>query len=265
MKKLSLILFSLVTLAFTLTASFLETLDISKETAEWGIWNSFSDGAYGGPTSKTWHQLSVSTQVALVKEIGAFAKSYTRSEDFKKRYSEYRDTRKPNAPEPFTGVEGMRKLQRESLTKSIQEGKASLKNASGDYRKGMEEGIKAMEAQLKEVDNPNNPMFSKEMNDMLRQNWEQENRDYQVGLAAWEEQYPVSPDAMIKMRLKYFLELSATVDFNAKLTKGPYDKMVFVNKEYESKSADWKLIYRSGKESVEAARAVAREWLGGMK
>lgn len=108
-------------------------------------------------------------------------------------------------------------------------------------------------------------MFSKEMNDMLKQNWEQENRNYQEGLAAWEAQYPPSPDAMIKMRLKYFLELSATVDFNAKLSKGPYGKMVFVNQEYESKSADWKLIFRSGKESVEAARAVAKEWLGGMK
>jgi hypothetical protein len=34
---------------------------------------------------------------------------------------------------------------------------------------------------------------------------------------------------------------------------------------YENKPVEWKLCYRAGKETVEAARAVASQWLGGLK
>lgn len=247
------------------TATFLETLKISKADAESAIWRSFSYGAYGGPMSSAWHNFAVPARVAMVKEIGAFARAYSRSEDFKKRYAQYRDEQKPAAPKPFVGVEGLKKEQRESLTKSIRESKESLKNFTGDVRKTMEEGIKNMEDMLKEVDNPNNPMFSAEMNDMLKQGWDQENQNCQQALAAWNQEWPESPTTLIRNRLTYFLELSTTVDFGAKLGKGPNTTMVFLNPAYESKSSDWKLLYRCGKESVEAARAVAKEWLGELK
>jgi hypothetical protein len=41
--------------------------------------------------------------------------------------------------------------------------------------------------------------------------------------------------------------------------------MVFVNPEYERKPSDWKFIFRSGKESSDAARVVATQWLAGLK
>lgn len=252
-------------LAFTFYASFLETLKIAKVDAEDGIWRSFSYGAYGGPMSATWHNLAVPARVAMVKEIGSFARNYTRSDDFRKRYAEYREEQKPAAPKPFVGVEGLKKEQRESLTKSIRESRESLKNLTGEVRKAMEEGIKNMETMLKEVDNPNNPMFSPEMDNMLKQGWDQENQNYQQSLAAWNKEWPESPTSLIRSRLTYFLDLSSTVDFGAKLGKGPNSTMVFLNPAYESKPSDWKLLYRCGKESVEAARGVAREWLVELK
>ena len=91
-------------------------------------------------------------------------------------------------------------------------------------------------------------------------------KDQQNGVAKWEKENPVLPHDLIKERLTYFLQLSSTVDFNAKLVLGPYKKMmVFVNEEYESKDSDWKYIFRSGREATDAARAVATQWLGEIK
>jgi hypothetical protein len=53
--------------------------------------------------------------------------------------------------------------------------------------------------------------------------------------------------------------------FNAELRNNNYGKKVFVKSEYEEKSSLWKLCFRSGKESVEAARAYAKSWLNELK
>ena len=70
--------------------------------------------------------------------------------------------------------------------------------------------------------------------------------------------------AIITNQLQQFLDLSATVDFSAQtIRKG--DKIVFVNPAYESKSATWKLCFRSGKEAITGARKFAQQWLNEMK
>ena len=115
------------------------------------------------------------------------------------------------------------------------------------------------------VDDPNNQMSSKEMDDMMLKSKAEEMREHQTNVATWEKEYPVSPAEMIKSRLTYFLQLSATVDFNAKLGPGENGLKIFLNKAYEDKPSDWKLIFRAGKESTDAARAVATQWLGEMK
>lgn len=261
MKKITILLLAGFTLAFTLSATFLESLKLTRAQAEQGVWNSFSYGSYGGPMSKVWHTIAGPSQVAMVKEIGAFAKTYSKSDDFRKRYTAYRENYKPKPPEPFKGVDVLRKEMHDALSKSIQQSKETLKTVSGDVHKAVSEAIKQMEAQVKEVDNPNNPTYSKEVNDMMKQGWDQQNKEYQVGLKAWEEQYPVSPTLLIRNRLQYFLELSSTVDFNAKLSRNSEGVMLFVNPEYEAKSSDWKLLYRCGKQNVETARAIANAWL----
>lgn len=265
MRKWWIVSLAVAVLSFTVAATFLEELKIAEADAEDGIWRSFSYGAYGGPMSATWHNLAVPARVAMVKEIGTFARNYTRSEDFRKRYAEYREQQKPGAPKPFVGVEGIKKEQRESLTKSIRESKESMKGLTGDVRKGMEEAVKQMENYLKELDNPNNPMYSAETNAMLKQGWDQENQQYLQAVEAWKKEWPESPSTLVRSRLTYFLELSSTVDFGAKLSRNSHGKMIFVNPDYEANSSDWKLLYRCGKESVEAARGVAREWLGELK
>ena len=70
--------------------------------------------------------------------------------------------------------------------------------------------------------------------------------------------------SIIANQLKQFLDLSATVDFNAKTTKKG-DIVVFIDPAYEAKPASWKLCYRCGKEAVTGARKFATQWLNEMK
>ena len=82
------------------------------------------------------------------------------------------------------------------------------------------------------------------------------------GKDIWEKTYPDDPSIIIKKRLQEYLQLSATVDFNAKLT-GSGKRQTFVNPVYEKKSLKWKAIYRAGKEVNEVVTAFVKEWLKG--
>jgi hypothetical protein len=75
-----------------------------------------------------------------------------------------------------------------------------------------------------------------------------------------EKLYPVEAGDMIKKRLTDFLEISATVDFDAEVNGGQ-----FVNQEYQKKSSWWKMCYRAGKDVVTAAREEAEVWLKELK
>jgi len=67
---------------------------------------------------------------------------------------------------------------------------------------------------------------------------------------------PVDPAELVRNRLKEFLEESATVDFDAKLTGKTFSDPV-----YESKDQKWKMYYRAGKPVIEAAQDEVRKWL----
>jgi hypothetical protein len=71
------------------------------------------------------------------------------------------------------------------------------------------------------------------------------------------------PDVQLAKRLEAFLAATEDVDFDAK-TQGEGIKR-FVKDEYEAKAPEWKMCYRAGKETTEAIRAFARDWLAELK
>ncbi len=71
------------------------------------------------------------------------------------------------------------------------------------------------------------------------------------------EKYPKDPETLIKQRLQDFLELSNTVDFDARLTSSGR----FADEAYEQKDPLWKMCFRAGRDVVQAAREEARQWL----
>jgi hypothetical protein len=83
---------------------------------------------------------------------------------------------------------------------------------------------------------------------------------YQSSLAQWEEDLPADPGTLVERRLRAFLVECGDVDFSATL-QARDRKMVFVNPDYETRSAEWKTCYRAGPAAVGAARAAATAWL----
>lgn len=65
-----------------------------------------------------------------------------------------------------------------------------------------------------------------------------------------------NPDVTIRRRLEAFLEMSATVDFDAKL-----EGRQFADPEYEAKPSEWKMCFRAGREATMAAREEAEAWI----
>ncbi|MBD2753642.1 hypothetical protein [Spirosoma validum] len=65
---------------------------------------------------------------------------------------------------------------------------------------------------------------------------------------------------LLKKRLQDFIALSESVDFDARLVPMGR-KQAFANPVYERKCAEWKFLYRLGKEPVAEAQLFARQWL----
>jgi hypothetical protein len=80
--------------------------------------------------------------------------------------------------------------------------------------------------------------------------------DKQINKGEDDKKLPADPDELIKKRLTKFMEISATVDFDAQLNGS-----MFANPEYEKKSDQWKMCYRAGKAVITAAREEVAAWL----
>jgi hypothetical protein len=76
-----------------------------------------------------------------------------------------------------------------------------------------------------------------------------------------ESKYPAKASDAVKQRLQEFLDLSATVDFGARLTSGRR----FENSAYEAKPNEWKACYRAGEPVVKAAREEVEKWLASLR
>ena len=81
--------------------------------------------------------------------------------------------------------------------------------------------------------------------------------DKQLNKGDDDKKMPADPNELIKKRLEKFMEISATVDFDATLN----DLRQFNNPEYEKKSDQWKMCYRAGKAVITAAREEVAAWL----
>ncbi len=246
-------------------ADFLKQLGVPEFQARDYIWSSFSGMYFSYPMNNQIRHTAAGQRASLVREIGAYAKAYTQSGDFKTKYLENRENAKPTPPEPPKSVEQQRKEQKENLQTALHETEESMKTMTPDLQATMKDVVKMYKEQLKSLDDPNNPIFSQQMADMWRQSHEQAMKDYKEKLAKWEKDYPMSPNRMVKQWLTKFFDESNNVDFNAKLIDGDYGKKMFAKTGYERKPSNWKMCFRAGLETVEAGRTFAQQWLAELK
>lgn len=249
----------------THTVKRLEQVGIPAELIRDCIWSSFSGGYLSYPNVWDLRKISAAERAVAVREIAEFARRYTRSEEFKKKYLEYRENQKPAVPEPPPTAAERRKADKEAMKKNLREMEANMKSAAPEQRAIFQQTIEMMKQQLKEMDNPDNPMYSPQIDEMNKQVYQAQMDEYRKQLAEWERDYPPAPDKLIKRWLTQFLEESRDVDYDAKLTEGEYGTKVFANPLYERKSPHWKMCYRAGREVVLAGRAEAERWLRELK
>jgi len=245
--------------------SLLQTLKLSEDNAKNTIFSDISSKSFYLPGIKELKSIASGERVAQVEVVGKYVKDFTASEDFKKRYNEYRESRKPSPPEKPKSSAELKKEYKENMEKSVAEMKVSKTQAPADQQAMFDETIKMLEDQLKEIDNPNNPMFSAEMDQYSQMGYDMQMEQHKKDIAEWEAKYPINnPKPLIKTWLESFLEQSKDVDFGAQ-TAIDKDKTRFVKQEYERKDNMWKLFYRAGKETTEAGRKFAQTWLGELK
>lgn len=195
----------------------------------------------------------------------AWAKAYTQSTEFASAYAKLREDRKPQPPvytdTPEEALEKLLAKQKADAQKSAEDMKKALETMPPDVRKQVEEGLKGAAAAMAQMDTPE---MRKVQLDGMRMERESRKTQYDADIKKWEAEYPANPAPLIAKRLRAFLDLSASVNFDA--TVEPRDgKLRFVDPQYERKPADWKLCYRAGRPAVEAARAAAEVWLTELK
>jgi len=225
------------------------------------IFSAFSNGTvYPSGTKSVWKTATDEGKAAMVRGVIAFARTYSTSPDFNKRYAMYRENAKPSAPETQKTGAQMRAEQKKSMQDAIANMEA-LAIKMPQMKKDIDKSIAEMKDNMAKLDT--DTKMAAMMDEGMKQQAIAMAADYKQRMAEWEKKYPADPKPMIVSRLKQFLDLSATVDFTAKLVPAKYNAktMVFENQAFESKDSQWKMMYRAGKPAVDAARAAAQEWL----
>lgn len=239
----------------------LPRLGITSEAAQDHFWYSLSGGYLSYPDARVLKKIPPAERAEIVSMIGSLAKAYTKSDDFAERYSQWREGRKPEPPEEPQTMDAQRLEQKAQLEASLKESEESLKTMPADLQEQMKPVLEMLRQQIKELDSADNPMFNDEMAGYQKAAFDEQVRSYQKELKEWELENPPDPNQLVKRRLKEFLEETNGIDFAAELKPGREGKMVFVNPTLEQKPSQWKMAFRAGRETVDAARAFAQQWL----
>ena len=246
-------------------ASMLKKLSLSEAEAKQNIWSSIEGKYLAYSNVDALKTIANGDRPALVRDIAAFAKAYVRTDEFMRQYEQLREDNKPTSPLPPKPMAQQRAEYKHQLDSSLTEAEKSMKIFSKEQQAEMKPMLDAFRQQLKAADDPDNPMFSKEMEIAGNQMYAGQMEEHKRKLSEWSEQYPESPAPMIRTFLEKFLEETKDIDYSAKLIDGPNGKKLFASTEFEIKSSDWKRAYRAGKETVEAGRREAQLWLSELK
>jgi hypothetical protein len=250
--------------AGVLAQGTLADLGVQEAAAKQQIVGTLADGYVPWHlAAKPFKAAGAPVRVAMVRTAMAWAKAYTETPAFR---ADYDRRRAQDAPAPFKPkgpADEQLAKQRAEQKKQIEEMRANIAKMPPEMRKQMEETVKQVEAQFAAQEK--DPQMAALMKQGLEMQAVEEKKAYEGRVAAHEKRFPADPKALIARRLREFLATSKDVDFNAKLVPGPGGKMVFANAAYEEKPPEWKLCYRAGRESVEAARTFAAGWLGALE
>lgn len=244
----------------------LQQLNVSDSYAQEMIFSGCSGNYFNPPNLKAIKGLASGDRTSLVPIVGKYIKDFTSSQDFIKRYNNYRETKKPKEPEKPKTIAQMKDEQCKGIKEGIANLEQTKKQTPKDQQGIYDDMIQQYKEQLKTIDDPDNPMFSPEMEKIFNDSYQQQMTEYNAKLSEWKKEYPAdNPKPMIRTWVNTFLEKTADVNYNAKTATGQYGKDIFVDQKYERKDGVWKMGYRAGKAPMDAARSFAQGWLSELK
>ena len=198
--------------------------------------------------------LPPAARAQAVTAAAGWVKTYTATPEFKAQYVTLRDSHKPDAPTWDTTPEQELQKADDEQKKQMEESKQAIASLPAEQRNALEEALKSAADMAAKM---NTPESRKMRLDMIKAGRAEETKQYQDSLAKWKQDYPDDPRPVIARRLREFLQLSADVDYAAKLNANG----TFANPAYQAKPSQWKMCYRAGREATGAARAAAEAWL----
>lgn len=221
-------------LSFKNTGDILMSLGLTPESANKSIISNLTgmDG-FKLPYLKIAPEILTGGKTAAAKEVCAYIKIYCESSSFASDYANYRQSKKPSEEEiPQFDAEQLKEMKETANTWDEMAKDKSLPKEQRDEYKAMADDMKKTVA---EAEDP---------------------------LLEWKQNFPEDPSILVKRGLQDYLSLITSVDFNAQLTQpDEYNIRKFVNPVYESKSPQWKAIYRAGKEVNTVVEEFAKQWL----
>ena len=260
MKKKKILLIAIVAsvglTAFKITDDIITRLGMEQQNAQWHIIRNFIGrfdngmmelGMEDGPANSVYKQLQSfriptakllpsiisGDKAGAAKELCDYVKKYVTSAEFAKEYIKLREDAMPLEDQG----QSLSQMKRNQEIHRI-----NINNYKTD--------TKYVAEQQQQIDN-----LQKRIDALMKKA-----KTNFPGKEAWLKLYPEDAATMIKARLQEYLQLSATVDFNAKLT-GTGKTQTFINPAYEKKSLKWKAIYRAGKEVNDAITVFVKEWI----
>ena len=247
--------------AVALTASgadVLSQLGITIAAAKEAIGSVISAGVYNpGLPAQAFKLMPPAARAQAATAGVAWLKTYVASPDFKSQYLKARDVHKPQPPEwELTPAQEVQKAD-DDQKQQLEESKQAIAALPPAQRKAMEDALKNAAEMAAKM---NTPELRKMRLDSINAKRADETKEYNEAVARWKQDYPDDPKPVVVKRLREFLQLSADVDFAARL-KTTEGHSVFENPAYQAKSSQWKMCFRAGREATTAARAAVQAWL----
>jgi hypothetical protein len=212
---------------------------------------------YGARNAKN---IALGNRAAAAKDLLVYVKKYVNSPVFKSEYEKMRASAKPGEfISHKNSKEQIRKWKIEDTEKNIKRTEEIIKKSDADMKKTMQTVLDMHNKNLKDYKDPNSKTIEMLYQNEVR-NEESDIKRHKENLKNWEINFPADHREIIRSRLQKYLNLANTVDFTAELTE-KNKKKVFVNKAYEGKNSDWKMIFRAGKEVYDVAKPFAEQWL----
>ena len=241
---------------------FLKQLGISSPDADKKITSSILGGVLNSYGVRNVKNITIGNRAAIVKDLLAYTKQQAGSKAFINEYTTLKESERPQTRKIQTPEE-MRANLVTTYKNNIVVAETNLKKADASLKAIYVQMLADSKKGLKEAEDPKNEMIASYKNSYpgLVKSFEE---SYKQELQQWETKYSSNHLFFVKKRLQQFLDETKDIDFSAALTE-KNGKKYFVNKVYESKSRNWKMAFRAGKEVVESAREFVQQWIKEIK